>query len=49
MGSVTVDVYVCNYTTDNTEKAERLFALLEAKFGPARKHVQSIRRGGVNG
>ena len=25
-GFVTVDVYVCNLTTDNTAKAERLFA-----------------------
>lgn len=49
MRSVTVDVYVCNYTTDNSDKAERLFASLEAKFGPARKHVQAIRRGGVSG
>jgi S-adenosylmethionine decarboxylase len=45
-GFVTVDVYVCNYTTDNTDKATRLFALLEAALKPARKRFQMIRRGG---
>ena len=47
MGSVTVDVYVCNYTTDNTAKAERLFRLLERKLGPSRTHIQTVHRGGV--
>ena len=45
-GFVTVDVYVCNYTTDNTDKAERLFAALEAVLKPQRKRFQAIRRGG---
>jgi S-adenosylmethionine decarboxylase proenzyme len=45
-GFVTVDVYVCNYTTDNTGKAERLFKALEAALKPARTRFQSIRRGG---
>lgn len=45
-GFVTVDVYVCNYTTDNTDKAERLFAALEAVLKPERKRFQAIRRGG---
>jgi S-adenosylmethionine decarboxylase len=48
MGSVTVDVYVCNYTTDNTPKAQALFAALESHFGPARTHFQAIHRGGVD-
>jgi S-adenosylmethionine/arginine decarboxylase-like enzyme len=47
MGSVTIDVYVCNYTTDNTAKAERLFRLLEQKLGPSRTHIQTVHRGGV--
>ena len=34
-GFVTVDVYVCNYTTDNTAKAERVFAALEAALEAA--------------
>lgn len=47
MRSVTVDVYVCNYTTDNTQKAQALFAELESHFGPVRTHFQAIHRGGV--
>jgi S-adenosylmethionine decarboxylase len=47
MGSVTIDVYVCNYTTDNTAKAERLFQLLERKLHPSRTHIQAVHRGGV--
>jgi S-adenosylmethionine decarboxylase len=49
MGSVTIDVYVCNYTTDNTQKAERLFRLLEQKLGPSHTHIQTVHRGGVVG
>lgn len=45
-GFVTVDVYVCNYTTDNTGKAERVFEVLEAAFKPRRKRFQAIHRGG---
>jgi S-adenosylmethionine decarboxylase len=48
MGSVTIDVYVCNFTTDNTDKAEALFRALEAKFKPRRSHYQAIQRGAVN-
>jgi S-adenosylmethionine decarboxylase len=47
MRSVTVDVYVCNYTTDNTSKARALFEALEARFTPSRSHFQAIRRGDV--
>jgi S-adenosylmethionine decarboxylase proenzyme len=46
VGFVTVDVYVCNYTTDNTAKADRVFHALEAALKPARKRFQAIRRGG---
>ena len=45
-GFVTVDVYVCNYTTDNSDKAERLFGALETALRPSRKRFQAIRRGG---
>ena len=45
-GFVTVDVYVCNYTTDNTAKAERVFAALEAALKPSHTRFQSIQRGG---
>ena len=43
---VTVDVYVCNYTTDNSEKAERVFRALESVLKPQRTRFQAIRRGG---
>jgi S-adenosylmethionine decarboxylase len=49
LGSVTVDVYVCNFTTDNTEKAEQVFRSLEGAFKPTRTHFQAIQRGGVSG
>lgn len=45
-GFATVDVYVCNFTTDNTAKAEQVFAALQASLKPARAHFHSIRRGG---
>jgi len=45
-GFVSVDVYVCNLTTDNTEKAEQVFRTLEAKLQPRRKRFQATRRGG---
>ncbi len=45
-GFVTVDVYVCNYTTDNTAKAERVFRELEAVLKPERARFQAIHRGG---
>ena len=48
MGSVTLDVYVCNFTTDNTAKAQALFRALEMHLKPARSHVQAIRRGDVH-
>src|SRR6476659_2025046 len=41
-GFVTVDVYVCNYTTDNTGKAERVFRALEAALKPRHKRFQAI-------
>ena len=47
MGSVTIDVYVCNYTTDNTAKAKALFRALERRLAPKRTHFQAIRRGDI--
>src|SRR5437763_14499760 len=48
-GFVTVYVYVCNSTTDNSGKAERLFPSLETELKPAPKRFQAIRRGGHDG
>lgn len=48
-GSVTIDVYVCNFTTDNTAKAESLFRALERTLKPGRTRFQAIHRGGADG
>ena len=45
-GFVTIDVYVCNYTTDNTDKAERLFRSMQEALRPQRTKYQAIHRGG---
>ena len=45
-GFVTIDVYVCNYTTDNTAKAERLFRAVQDALKPQRTRFQAIHRGG---
>ena len=45
-GFVTIDVYVCNYTTDNSAKAERLFRSMQEAMQPKRVQFQAIHRGG---
>ena len=47
-GFVTVDVYVCNLTTDNTAKAEQVFHAIKAVLRPARARFQAIHRGGAD-
>ena len=45
-GFVTIDVYVCNYTTDNSSKAEQLFRSMQDVLRPQRVEFQAIHRGG---
>jgi S-adenosylmethionine decarboxylase len=45
-GFVTIDVYVCNYTTDNSAKAERLFASMQTALRPQHVSLHSLHRGG---
>jgi S-adenosylmethionine decarboxylase len=45
-GFVTVDVYVCNLATDNSDKAKQLFRALETALQPKRTKYQAIVRGG---
>ena len=45
-GFVTVDVYVCNLATDNSDKAKQLFRALETALQPKRTKFQTIVRGG---
>lgn len=47
-GFVTVDVYVCNYTKNNTDKAERLFRSMQDALQPERTRFQAIQRGGLD-
>lgn len=41
---VTLDVYVCSYTNDNSAKAERLFDALMQAFQPADPHLHRVVR-----
>ena len=42
---VTLDVYVCNFTGDNTAKAQQLFDVLSVAFRPQQQVVNRIERG----
>ncbi len=44
-GGVTLDVYVCNFTEDNSAKAQCLFDALLLAFRPAQQTVNRIGRG----
>ena len=41
----TLDVYVCNFTADNTEKAEQVCGALLAALRPADVMVERVMRG----
>lgn len=43
--AVTLDVYVCNFTTDNSTKAETLLREIVARFNPARAEIHRLERG----
>ncbi len=45
---VTLDVYVCNFTEDNTGKAEQLFEALTLAFRPQKQVVNRITRGDIS-
>ncbi|TFZ05698.1 polyamine aminopropyltransferase [Ramlibacter henchirensis] len=45
VGGVTLDVYVCNFTGDNSGKARELMSALEHAFQPGRSRRQQLRRG----
>jgi S-adenosylmethionine decarboxylase len=44
-GAVTIDVYVCNFSADNTRAAEELMRRLIDVFGPSRRNEQRLVRG----
>ncbi|RTL34200.1 MAG: adenosylmethionine decarboxylase [Burkholderiales bacterium] len=45
LGSVTLDVYVCNYGGDNSRKARQLLDTLITAFGPTEVSRQHLLRG----
>lgn len=46
---VTLDVYVCNFTSDNSGKAEQLLQALELAFKPGKSQRERLQRGDENG
>ena len=42
---VTLDVYVCNFSGDNSQRARALFAELIADFAPGRQSLREVVRG----
>jgi spermidine synthase/S-adenosylmethionine decarboxylase len=45
VAGVTLDVYVCNFSGDNSGRAHRLFAEMIAAFAPATLEKQEVARG----
>jgi S-adenosylmethionine decarboxylase proenzyme len=45
LGAVTLDVYVCNVSSDNSARAEQVVAALEAAFAPRRRQRHRLERG----
>jgi S-adenosylmethionine decarboxylase proenzyme len=45
LAGVTLDVYVCNVSADNSARAERVVEALQAAFAPARSERQQLLRG----
>ena len=41
---VTLDVYVCSYSSDNSAKAERLFEQVVQAFAPKEQHLHRVSR-----
>lgn len=45
IGSVTLDVYVCNFSGDNSSRAQALFSEVIAAFAPTRTETTEVARG----
>jgi S-adenosylmethionine decarboxylase len=45
LGAVTIDVYVCNFGADNSERAHRLIDSLVEAFAPADVQRHTLERG----
>lgn len=44
LGYVTLEVYVCNYSRNNSSAAERVHRVLVDLFAPAQVHTRTIQR-----
>ena len=49
IASVTLDVYVCNFGADNSERAHALLGALIEAFAPAQVERHVLRRGAATG
>jgi S-adenosylmethionine decarboxylase proenzyme len=45
VGGVTLDIYVCNFSGDNSERANALFVEVIAAFAPQRMERKAVVRG----
>lgn len=45
LDAVTLDIYVCNFSRDNRQRAEKLYETIHALFLPARVERQTVLRG----
>lgn len=45
VAGVTLDVYVCNFSGDNSSKAQALFAEVIERFAPATRQCATVERG----
>lgn len=45
IAAVTLDVYVCNFSSDNSQRARALFAESIAAFAPERAEKKEVTRG----
>jgi spermidine synthase/S-adenosylmethionine decarboxylase len=45
VGGVTLDVYVCNFSDDNSARAQALFTEMIATFAPGRLEKKEVARG----
>jgi S-adenosylmethionine decarboxylase len=47
LGAVTLDVYVCNFQADNSQRADLLLATLEAAFAAPQVQRHRVQRGSL--
>jgi S-adenosylmethionine decarboxylase len=47
ISGVTIDAYVCNFSADNSQRAQRLLDALVMAFAPARIVRQQLQRSGL--